>query len=176
MAVWQACAQGATGCALILALASPPAAANDWFTTTGDVLEVALPLAAAACAVRQHRLASYATGFLGATAVTQGLKYGLGDAAINQRPNGQSHGFPSGHTAAAASGATDLAVNCMPGNLAVAVGAIAAVALVGASRIDAGEHDALQVAAGAALGAASVGVGVYRTPGGAFGLSYAFPF
>ena len=145
-------------------------------TTSGDVLEVVLPLAAAVCAFRQHRLASYATGFLAQTAVTQGLKYGLGDAPINQRPNGQSHGFPSGHTAAAASGATDLAVNCTPGNRAVAIGAAAAVVLVGASRMHADEHDALQVVAGAALGATSVGLGVYRTPGGGLGFSYTFPF
>ena len=176
MSVWRTCARGAMGCAVAASLASHPEAADSLLTTTGTILEVALPLAAAACATRQHRLASYATGFLAQTAVTQGLKHGLGDAAINQRPNGQSHGFPSGHTAAAASGATDLAVNCAPGNRAVAIGAAAAVILVGASRMEADEHDALQVVAGAALGATSVGLGVYRSPGGALGLSYTFPF
>jgi membrane-associated phospholipid phosphatase len=52
----------------------------------------------------------------------------------------------------------------------------AAVLLVGASRMDAGEHDALQVLAGAALGAGSVGFGIYETPGGAPGVKYTFPF
>ena len=120
--------------------------------------------------------ASYATGFLAQTAVIQGLKYGLGDAAINERPNGQSHGFPSGHTAAAASGATDLAMHCAPGNRAVAAASAAAIALVAGSRVGADEHTVLQVVAGAALGALSTGVGVYQTPGGGIGFSYTFPF
>src|SRR4051812_1187079 len=145
---------------VLSALAAPPqrALAEDWLTTSGDVLEIAMPLAAAACATRQHRLASYATGFVALTAATQGLKYGLCDASINQRPNGQSQGFPSGHTGAAASGATDLSVHCAPGNRAVAAAGAAAVALVAASRLDADEHTLLQVVAGAALGALSTGI------------------
>jgi len=87
--------------------------------------------------------------------VIQGLKYGLGDAAINDRPIGQSHGFPSGHTAAAASGATDLALHCAPGDRAVAAASAAAIALVAGSRVGADEHTVLQVVAGAALGALS---------------------
>ena len=159
-----------------LATGSQSARAEDWLTTSGDVLEIAMPLAAAACATRQHRLASYATGFVALTAATQGLKYGLGNAPINQRPNGQSQGFPSGHTAAAASGATDLAMHCAPGNRAVAAAGAAAVVLVGASRLDADEHTLLQVLAGAALGALSTGIQVTPTPHGGFGLSYEFRF
>jgi membrane-associated phospholipid phosphatase len=173
---WPVRATAVAACALAASLASEPARSSDLFTAAGTALEVALPLGAAACALRQHRLASYASGFLAQTAIAQGLKHGLGDAEINQRPNGQSNGFPSGHTAAAASGATDLAVHCAPGNRAVAIGAAAAVILVGASRMHAGEHDALQVVAGAALGASSVGLGVYETPGGTLGVSYTFPF
>ncbi len=163
---------------LLAALATQPqsARAGDWLTTSGDVLEIALPLAAAACATKQQRLTSYATGFVALTAATQGLKYGLGDASINQRPNGQSHGFPSGHTAAAASGATDLAVHCAPGNRAVAAAGAAATALVAASRLDADEHTLLQVAVGAALGALSTGIQVTSTPRGGFGLTYEFRF
>ena len=62
------------------------------------------------------------------------------------------------------------------GQRAILLPSIAAVILVGASRMEADEHDALQVVAGAALGATSVGLGVYRSPGGALGLSYTFPF
>ena len=109
--------------AVLAALALAPAAeAGDAFTALGDALEIALPLAAAACAAHQHRLGGYVAGFAAQTAVTQGLKYGLGDSPINERPNGVSHGFPSGHTAAAASGATDLAAHCAPGNRLVAAG------------------------------------------------------
>ena len=64
------------------------ASAGDVLTTTGDVLQYGLPLAAAACAAHQHRLASYAAGFVALTGVTQGLKHGLGDVPINERPNG----------------------------------------------------------------------------------------
>ncbi len=166
--------------ALALALAlgaglGSPVQAGDALTGAGDVLQVALPLAAAACAAGQHRLASYATGFLAQTAVTQGLKHGLGDAPINERPDGTGQGFPSGHTAAAASGATDLAVHCAAGNPAVAIGGAAAVALVAASRVAADKHTALQVLAGAVLGATSTGIGVYTTPRGGIGFSYTFP-
>lgn len=161
--------------ALALVALAPRESAGDALTTAGDALQVALPLAAAACAAHQHRLASYGAGFLAQTAVTQGLKHGLRDAAVNERPDGTSQGFPSGHTAAAASGATDLAVHCAPGNRAVAIGSAAAVALVAASRLAADKHTLLQVVAGAALGAVSTGLDVYETPGGGIGVSYTFP-
>lgn len=162
---------------LLAALALAPAAeAGDALTALGDALQIALPLAAATCAARQHRLGGYAAGFTAQTAVTQGLKYGLGDSPLNTRPNGVSHGFPSGHTAAAASGATDLAAHCAPGNRLVAAGAAAAVALVGASRMAAEEHTFAQVLAGAAIGALSTGVRLYETPGGGIGLAYSIPF
>jgi membrane-associated phospholipid phosphatase len=162
----------------ILAVALPADASlgANLLTASGDALEIALPLAAAVCATRQHRLGSYATGFLAQTAVTQGLKYGLGDSPINERPNGQSHGFPSGHTAAAASGGTDLAAHCAPDNPAVGILAALGVIVVGASRIEADEHNAVQVLAGAALGATSTGIEVYATPGGGVGVKYVFPF
>jgi membrane-associated phospholipid phosphatase len=152
------------------------ACAGDALTTAGDILQYALPLTAAVCAQRQHRLGSYAAGFVAQAAVTQGFKHGLGDAEINQRPNGQSHGFPSGHTAAAFSGAVDLSLHCTPGNVPVALVSGAAGALVGASRIHADEHDLLQVLAGAALGALSTGLAVTRAPGGGWGVSYDFRF
>jgi membrane-associated phospholipid phosphatase len=176
MDIWRAWRfAGAVG---ILAQSALPmtARAGDALAETGDVLQIALPVAAAVCAARQHRFASYATGLAALTAVTEGFKYGLGNTEINQRPNGQSHGFPSGHTAAAASGATDLAVHCAPGNRVVAATGAAAVALVAGSRIRADEHTLLQVVAGAAFGALSTGVGVYETPAGGIGFSYSFPF
>lgn len=157
-------------------LAATPVVAGNALTTAGDVLQYALPVGAAVCAAHQQRLASYATGFVALTATVQGLKYGLGSAPINQRPNGGSQGFPSGHTAAAASGATDLSLNCFPGNRLVAATAGAATVLVGASRIEANEHDALQVLAGAALGFFSTGITVTRPPGGGFGLAYKLNF
>ena len=161
--------------ALLLAAGPGPAHADDALTTAGDVLKYALPGAAAVCAARQERLASYVTGFAVMTASVEGLKYGLGDASVNQRPDGGDGGFPSGHTAAAASGATDLSLNCAPGNRWVAATTGAATVLVGASRIEADEHDLLQVLAGAAIGFFSTGIKVQRTPAG-FGLTYSLNF
>lgn len=168
-------AKGMVVALAVVALASR-ASAGDALTAAGGALQVALPLAAATCAAHQNRLASYGAGFVAQTAVTQGLKHGLGDSAVNERPDGTSQGFPSGHTAAAASGATDLAVHCAPENTAVAIGGAAAVALVAASRLAADKHTLLQVVAGAALGAISTGLDVTETPGGGIGVSYTFPF
>lgn len=161
---------------LSIVVSTGAARAGDALTSAGDILQIALPVAAAVCAQHQHRLASYAVGFAAQTAVAQSFKYGLGDAPLNQRPNGTSHGFPSGHTAAAFSGATDLSTHCAPGNVPLALSAVGAAALVGASRVHADEHDMVQVLAGAALGAFSTGLTVTRTPGGAWGLSYDFDF
>lgn len=160
----------------LVGLMSGPARAGDSLTTAGDVLRVALPLTAAVCAWQQERLTSYATGFAVMALTTEGLKRGLGDASINERPNGETGGFPSGHTAMAASGAADLSRHCAPGNPWVAAGAGAATALVGVSRIEADEHDALQVLAGAALGYFSTGILVTRPAGGGYGLSYQIDF
>lgn len=162
--------------ALVAALVLPALPVRaDGLETAGDVLKYALPTAAAVCAYSQDRLASYATGFGIMYLGVEGLKHGLGDSNINERPNGGSQGFPSGHTAAAASGATDLALHCKPGNPWVAAAGGAAVVLVGASRIDADEHDLLQVLAGAAIGALSTGFQVTHTNRG-FGLTYGFDF
>jgi len=159
------------------ALAAAPAWAGDGFEQAGDVLRWALPAAAAGCAWQQDRLASYAVGLGTAAVVTEGLKKGLGDAAINERPNGESEGFPSGHAVTAFSGAGDLMLHCAPGNPWVAATAGGAAVLVAASRLDSDEHDLLQVVAGAALGFFSTGIQVTRAPGGSgYGLTYELRF
>ena len=163
--------------ALVAAAGMEPAAAGDDFEQVGDVLRWALPAAAAGCAWQQDRLASYAVGFGTAVAVTEGLKRGLGDAGINERPNGESEGFPSGHAVTAFSGAGDLMLHCAPGNPWVAATAGGAAVLVAASRLDSDEHDLLQVVAGAALGFFSTGIQVTRAPGGSgYGLTYELRF
>lgn len=168
----------ATTLAVIAALAAAgPAWSGDGFEMTGDVLRWALPAAAAGCAWKQERLASYAVGLGTAAVVTEGLKRGLGDAGINERPNGEDEGFPSGHAVTAFSGAGDLMLHCAPGNPWVAATAGGAAVLVAASRLDADEHDVLQVLAGAALGVLSTGIQVTRAPGGSgYGLAYELRF
>lgn len=161
----------------VMGLATGQAFAGDGLETAGDVLRWALPAAAAGCAWQQDRLASYAVGLGTAAVVTEGLKRGLGDAEINERPNGEGEGFPSGHAVTAFSGAGDLMMRCAPGNPWVAAAAGGAAVLVAASRLDADEHDLLQVAAGAALGFFSTGIQVTRAPGGSgYGLAYELKF
>lgn len=166
-----------TGLAMVAALAAGPAWAGDSFETAGDVLRWALPAAAAGCAWHQDRLPSYAVGLGTAVVVTEGLKHGLGDAKINERPNGKSEGFPSGHAVTAFSGAGDLMLHCAPGNPWVAATAGGAAVLVAASRLDSDEHDLAQVLAGAALGFFSTGIEVTSGPGGSgWGLRYEMRF
>ncbi len=141
-------------CATILAIScSQYSAANaqSTFEKTGDVLQIALPFAAAVCAVRLNDFGPYAKRFAGQLVVTQGLKYALGNSKLNQRPDGSSHGFPSGHTAAAFYGASYLSHNCLHtrGQRAIAYGLAIAV---GASRLDSNKHNLGQVAAGALIG------------------------
>jgi membrane-associated phospholipid phosphatase len=162
---------------LAATLATGPAKAGDSFEQAGDVLRWALPAAAAGCAWQQDRLASYAVGFGAAAVATEGLKRGLGDAGINERPNGESEGFPSGHAVTAFSGAGDLIMHCAPGNPWVAATAGGAAVLVAASRLDADEHDLVQVLAGAALGFFSTGIQLTEGPGGSgYGLRYELRF
>ncbi len=135
-------------CALVTS-----AQAGDGFTKAGDYLQVALPVAALVCAARKHEFAPVAWRFVGQEAVVQASKYALGNATINQRPNGGTHGFPSGHTAAAFYGASYLSRRCMntKGGKYLAFGL---AALVGASRIDGDNHTVGQVVAGALVGVA----------------------
>jgi membrane-associated phospholipid phosphatase len=137
--------------AIVFSLGATPLAAGSSFEAFGDVMQIVLPGAAAVCAGRQDDLVPYSARLVGQIAVTQGLKYGLGDRPINQRPNGGTHGFPSGHTAAAFYGASYLANNCLQtgGQKAVAYGLAVAV---GASRLHANQHDLAQVVAGALVG------------------------
>lgn len=167
----------AAAAAAVLALTAGPGSAGDGFEQAGDVLRWVLPAAAAGCAWQQERLTSYAVGLGTAAVVTEGLKRGLGDGGINERPNGESKGFPSGHAVTAFSGAGDLMMHCAPGNPWVAAAAGGAAVVVAASRLDADEHDLLQVAAGAALGFFSTGIQVTRAPGGSgYGLAYELKF
>ena len=124
----------------------------------GDVLQVALPLAAAVCAYRKQDFKRYTVRFVGQGLFVEGSKAALGHAKINKRPDGAYgrttptyKGFPSGHTAAAFYGASYLAHNCLQtkGQKALAYGL---AAFVGGSRIQANKHTAAQVVAGALVG------------------------
>lgn len=119
---------------------------------TGDHLQIALPAAGLVCAATRGQAPLYAGRYLLLEAGIKLPKAALGQRPINRRPDGGSHGFPSGHTAAASFGASALVSSCLrdsPGAQAVAV---LSAGFVGASRIDAGRHTIWQTLAGAVLG------------------------
>lgn len=130
----------------------------------GDALQIALPLLGGACAAARGDMPEFAARFAGLMVVVHGLKAGLGTAAANQRPNGHGGGFPSGHTAAAAYGASGIARSC--GGLVPYAGPAVAIAagFVAGSRIESGRHDLRQVVAGAVLGlVADLGIRTRRS-------------
>jgi len=114
----------------------------------GDNLQIALPLLAAGCAHLNGQGGEFWLRYVVGFSVTHGFKRGLGDIELNTRPHGGPHGFPSGHSAAAAFGATWLIQNCIMNNILVKTGVIVAAGFVGGSRIEAGAHDVWQVLVG----------------------------
>ncbi len=136
--------------AAALLIGAAPAQA-DPFEDFGTVMKYGLPLAAAACAADQDRLADFALRGGLQVGIVLGLKRAVG-APLGTRPTGLGEGFPSGHAASAAFGAGDLAANCVDGNAAAQAGLVAAALLASASRVHAGEHTPAQAAAGTAIG------------------------
>lgn len=119
---------------------------------TGDRIQIALPLAGLACAAASGDAIRYFGRFLLLTGVGHGTKSALADHPINARPHGGHRGFPSGHTWAAAFGATGLLQTCLAANRPAQAAAVFGAGFVGASRIEAGAHTVWQVIAGAILG------------------------
>ena len=118
----------------------------------GDRLQVALPLVAYACAVTDRKGSELMARFAAVFFVSHASKRVLGESAINTRPSGGPHGFPSAHTAAATFGASALVHDCLPKVPVVQAAVILAAGFVGSSRIEAGKHDIWQVLAGWLLG------------------------
>lgn len=118
----------------------------------GDRLQVALPMLAWGCAAANGKAGEYALRFVAMWVATHGSKHGLGQAEFNIRPNGGDLGFPSGHTSAAAFGASSLVHDCVAGNPVVQGVVIVSAGFVGASRIEADKHDVWQVLFGVLYG------------------------
>ena len=148
--------------ALSAALLASPAAA-DPFEQFGTAMKFGLPLAAAVCAERDGRLEDFAVRGILQAAVVWGMKAYFDGQPISRRPSGEGKGFPSGHTAAAFFGASDLAGKCFADDVAAGAAAYGAAGLTGWSRVHAGEHTPQQVWAGALIGfsfgAADFGIG-----------------
>lgn len=118
----------------------------------GDVLQVTLPLTGLGCAIASGQGIRYTGRYLAVTFAMHGSKRVLGHSEVNARPNGGYHGMPSGHTTAAAFGASGIAQHCLSGNPPAQMAAALGAGIVGGSRIDVGAHDLWQVIAGALLG------------------------
>ena len=83
--------------AAALLIGAAPAQA-DPFEDFGTVMKYGLPLAAAACAADQDRLADFALRGGLQVGIVLGLKRTVG-APLGTRPTGLGEGFPSGHAA-----------------------------------------------------------------------------
>lgn len=121
---------------------------KDWIETTGDVLQVALPLTALTATFsmddstgRNQLLLSFGSTI----ATTYALKYSV----AKERPDGSNNlSFPSGHTSSAFSGASFMAKRF---GWDVGVPAYLTASFVGYSRVHAEKHDWIDVTAGAAI-------------------------
>ena len=118
----------------------------------GDRLQIALPLLGLGCAVVTGGAGEYLLRFTAGLAVVHASKNALGEIPLNARPWGGYHGFPSGHSAAAAFGTSALVNNCIANSPFVKATVVIAGGFVGASRIEAGAHNIWQVLAGIIVG------------------------
>lgn len=155
---------GAAGIILLVAgLIQPVPVQADPFEDFGTAMKYTLPAAAAICAHRQDRFEDFAVRGVLQAVLVWGLKEYFGNASFARRPSGQGQGFPSGHTAVAFFGATDLAGKCFRDQPEAGLASYGLAGMAGYSRIHAGQHDAAQVMTGALIGlsfgAASFGIG-----------------
>jgi membrane-associated phospholipid phosphatase len=144
--------RGPLNLAIVAALALAIATTVPDARRMGTALHLVLPAAALACgAVQGHVI-----GFLGRfAALGVGIhlpKRSLGDHPVNLRPDGDSRGFPSAHTAAATFGAVHLVYHCAGLHPGIKGLVLMAAGIAGGSRIETDRHTLWQTIAGAALG------------------------
>ncbi|MFT7696604.1 MAG: membrane-associated phospholipid phosphatase [Reinekea sp.] len=135
-------------CCIGLALSMSTVSAQDLIETTGDVLQIALPLTALAATFSQDDVAGR-KALLMSYGSTFALTHLLKNTVNKERPNGRNTlSFPSGHTSSAFSGASFLAKRY---GWDVGLPAYLAASFVGYSRVHADQHDWWDVTAGAAI-------------------------
>lgn len=130
---------------LILSLVATERRAESY----GDTLQVALPLAGWGCSIVTGSGLEYFGRFAVMWFSVHAAKHGLPDT-LALRPGGSGLGFPSGHSSAAAFGASALVFNCIENAPLLKTAVVFGAGFTGASRIEADAHDIWQVLAGAA--------------------------
>jgi membrane-associated phospholipid phosphatase len=150
--------------ALLASFALASGARAESVEKAGDVLQIALPVGGYLLSLgfEDYEGTRQLTRSLLATLTTT---YALKYAVDAQRPDGGGQAFPSGHTAAAFSGA--MFVQRRYG-LRLGIPALAAASFVAWSRVDAGRHDAKDVVAGAGIAILCSHLLVERLPDGLF--------
>jgi membrane-associated phospholipid phosphatase len=135
---------------LVCACVALPAFSRDYLEDAGNVLQIALPVAALGATIYKKDLKGFfqlAEAFAVTEILTQGIKYTVRET----RPNGGKHSFPSGHTSAAFFGASYLDIRY---GETWGVPAYILAAITGYSRIESENHYPWDVAAGAIIGVA----------------------
>lgn len=125
--------------------------ARSSLTTTGDVLQIALPVAAFGTAFFKDDVEGekqFAKSFIVNMAITNALKFSLKNTDLDKRPNGGHYSFPSGHSAAAFGGAFFLEQRYGTQYGAPAIGM---AALTGYSRVKGDYHHWRDVIGGAVI-------------------------
>ena len=118
----------------------------------GDTYQIVLPVLALGCSAVNGQAVDFFVRYWVQWGIVHGSKAALGDAKINQRPNGNYSGMPSGHTATAVPGASNLVHECLTGSPWVKGVVILTAGFVGGSRIESEAHTIWQVLAGALVG------------------------
>jgi len=155
---------------------SIPAYASDDIELAGEIIRIILPLTAVGMTVYhddKEGLIQFSKSFLTTLGASYALKYSIN----TERPNGDTHSFPSGHTATAFSGASFLQRRY---GWKYGIPAYLAASFVGWTRIESDNHYLKDVLAGAALGVISTYIftdpyqkGITATPfvgGGQYGM------
>jgi membrane-associated phospholipid phosphatase len=136
---------------LIGLLAGIDAQANDRIELAGDVLVVALPIAAAGLTLGFKDYQG-TLEFGESTALAMGTTYVLKLAVHKTRPNGERYSFPSGHATLAFSSAEFMRKRY---GWEYGLPAYSIATFVAYSRVAAGQHYTMDVVGGAAVGIVS---------------------
>ena len=141
-------------CAFLLLLSSlmgTPARAGDAIEAAGDAIQIALPVTAAGMTL-YHRDLTGALQLVESAALSTGTTYLLKYTVDATRPNGSKHSFPSGH-----SSISFMSAEFMRKRYGWEYGlpAYALASFVAYSRVEADQHYARDVVAGAAIGIVS---------------------